>query len=341
MLVLRAQTLALPLFVLLYALLRSDARAPSARILWCVPLLALWANLHGSVLLGAVLVVVRVGGRVVGARRLARVELFRTLAVAALLPVAVLATPYGPALAGYYRLMLLDAPFAHYVTEWQRTTLTLETVPFFAVAAGIVLLSLRRARRLLRFEQAALMLLAAAAVDAHRNVVWFALASLVSVPSLLARDVPRARHPVAGVSYGLVAAGAAAATIFVIVVGPFPRAAAVGPVHVGDAAAAAARRDPSLLVFANDRWGDWLLWTHPELAGRIAYDARFELLDDAQLRALTQLHLRGTASPALTRRYRLFILDPTKEAAAEKLLRGRGGRVVAAAERAEAVLIPR
>jgi hypothetical protein len=51
----RAQDLALPLFVLLVALCLTDAERhlPGRRLLLLLPLLVLWANLHGSVLLGA------------------------------------------------------------------------------------------------------------------------------------------------------------------------------------------------------------------------------------------------------------------------------------------------
>ena len=49
---LRPQTLVLPLFVALAWLLVEDARAPSRRVFWAIPLLVLWANLHGTVTLG-------------------------------------------------------------------------------------------------------------------------------------------------------------------------------------------------------------------------------------------------------------------------------------------------
>ena len=50
---LRAQALALPIFVVVLALAASDVRRPSARTFLALPLVALWANLHGSVLVGA------------------------------------------------------------------------------------------------------------------------------------------------------------------------------------------------------------------------------------------------------------------------------------------------
>src|SRR3954471_10093235 len=56
---LRAQSFAYVLFVAVLALLVADQRRASSRVLWCLPLLVLWANLHGSVAVGALLVAVR------------------------------------------------------------------------------------------------------------------------------------------------------------------------------------------------------------------------------------------------------------------------------------------
>ena len=55
----RAQTLAFLLFALLLLLLLEDDVRPSRRVYLTLPLLVLWANVHGSVLLGAALVTLR------------------------------------------------------------------------------------------------------------------------------------------------------------------------------------------------------------------------------------------------------------------------------------------
>src|SRR5512145_74506 len=52
----RAQMLALPLYTGLLWLLASEARMPTNRIWLAIPLLVVWANVHGSVALGALLV---------------------------------------------------------------------------------------------------------------------------------------------------------------------------------------------------------------------------------------------------------------------------------------------
>lgn len=331
----RAQALAVPLFVLVFALLVEDARTPSARVLLCLPVLVLWANVHGSVVLGAGLVVLRALGRAVDRRTRTRRGRLDTAALLVGAPAAVLCTPYGTAILGYYHRVLVGGDFSHYVTEWEHTQLGPTTAAFFVVAALLAVRSGRHGGRLTRFEQVALAALALMGLEALRNIVWFAFAVLVSLPRLLAvADAERAprRHArvflgVAGVA--LVAAAAAAA-------GPLGRQ----PDRVGRTVAALTARDPELRVFADARWADWLLWTQPQLAGRTALDIRFELLTPRELRALASLTF-GTPA-RLTRGYRLFVVDRGIDGRlATMLLGARHGRVVARDSSAEAILLPR
>ncbi|MGZ4352509.1 MAG: hypothetical protein ACXVZ4_03090 [Gaiellaceae bacterium] len=336
---LRAQTFALLLFALVFSLLVLDSGAPSARVLLVLPLLVVWANVHGSVVLAAGLVVLRALTRVLGGR-LSRAEALRTLALLVGAPLAVFASPYALELPHYYALMLLHPPFAAYVVEWQPTVLGPLTVAFFVVAGVLAALAGRHRGRLTRFEELALLALAAASLTAERNVVWFALAVLVSAPRLLsevndADTEPRARDN----KINLAVAGAA----LVLAVGlaaAGPVGAARGPVRVADKVAALSARDPSLRVFPNDGWGDWLLWTHPELAGRVAYDVRFELMTHREVRSLALL--RSGLSGRLARGYRLFVVDRRRERTTRAwLLDVRHGRVVARDGSVEAILLPR
>ena len=65
-------------------------------------------------------------GALVGPHALGLVEIVRArriawmpLALVVLSPLCVLATPYGWDIVAYYRLMLVDAPFAPILREWQ------------------------------------------------------------------------------------------------------------------------------------------------------------------------------------------------------------------------------
>jgi hypothetical protein len=156
----------------------------------------------------------------------------------------------------------------------------------------------------------------ASAITAVRNVTWAALTFVVLVPGLLTaivtpRPAPRRRRLnlmlVTGIALLLLGTFAAVAaqprTWFER--GYDQRAASV----VSEQAA----RDPSLLIYAGDRFGDWLLWHDPDLAGRIAYDSRLELLTHHQLTRLVDLaNQKGTDFASLISGYGLLVLDPKR-----------------------------
>jgi hypothetical protein len=336
---LRAQTFALLLFMLVFSLLVLDSRAPSARVLLVLPLLVVWANVHGSVVVGAGLVVLRALTRAVGGR-VARAEALRTLALLVGAPAAVLASPYALELPHYYALMLLHPPFAQFVVEWQPTVLGPLTVAFFVVACVLAVLAGRWRGRLTRFEELTLLLLAGLALAAERNIVWFALAALVSAPRLISEVTDADSEPSRRDRRANLAVGALALVVAAGIMAVGPIGAARGPVRVGDAVARLAARDPALRVFPNDAWSDWLLWTHPELAGRVAYDVRFELMTGREVGSLALL--RDGISGRLARGYRLFVVDRAHDTASRRWLLGaRGGRVVARDGSVEAILLPR
>jgi hypothetical protein len=66
-----------------------------------------------------------------------------------------------------------------------------------------------------------------------------------------------------------------------------------------EAAAVAAAAGTDGVVLADDGHADWLLWLQPSLAGRVAYDVRFELFDSQELRDIELLH---SGSPVIWRR---------------------------------------
>jgi hypothetical protein len=89
----RAQVFALPLYTALVWLLASEARNPTRRVYLVVPLLVVWANLHGSAALAAMLTML------LGAIELVRSRGgsgLRSVLLLVLPPLALLATPYGP-----------------------------------------------------------------------------------------------------------------------------------------------------------------------------------------------------------------------------------------------------
>jgi hypothetical protein len=187
--------------------------------------------------------------------------------------------------------MLLHPPLARYVVEWQPPKAGALTAVFFASTLVAAALWGGHRRALETTERVLLPLLLLAAFAAVRNVVWFELAAAVSLPRLLDAtwpSRPRATAEVRRVNrmFGL----AAIAIVAAVAAGQLSRPPAfAGSYSAAAADAVAAAAGPTGVVLADDRHADWLLWLEPQLAGRVAYDARFELLTGGELHQLKQL----------------------------------------------------
>jgi hypothetical protein len=332
----RTQSFAYPLFVAVLLLLVADSRRPSRRVYLTIPLLALWANLHGSVVLGVGLVCLRALLRLIDARRVSRSPrvLLPGLSLFLLAPAMLFASPYGLSLAGYYHHTLLNPAFAM-VNEWQPPAFNPLTAPFFVLAIGTAWLLGRARSALTAYERLALLLTLLAAFTATRNLGWFALTATVLVPAALDEALPKKR--VDGRRSGELfntafAAVSVVALLFVLTVTLFRPASwftAAYPKGGAEAVARAAAADPSTTVFADVKYGDWLLFVHPRLAGRVAYDARFELLPTRRISQIYNLSVEdGGSWPAATRGFRLVVLDRANESHAIAGLRRAGARVL-------------
>jgi hypothetical protein len=259
----------------------ADARAPSRRVFLVFPLLVLWANLHGSVLLACALVSLRgvllvfKGARIRG--------LVLTFAPAACL----FASPYGLALLGYYRNTAFNASFSRLVTEWHWSTPSLLTAWFYILGIAAVWLVARQRNKITTYEALALLATLVAGILTVRNTVWFSYLALIILPAplrhSLSPDVARGRSNVLR----------AVAVTSVVAVLALTAAAALrsnawyeGRTYSDAAARAvakAAETQPSARIFVDMSYADWLLWKEPQLQGRIVYDARLELLREQRL----------------------------------------------------------
>jgi hypothetical protein len=322
---LRTEAYALPLFSATVYLLAKDSRNSTRAVYWCLPLLALWGNLHGSASMGAGLVALR-GLTILWERRhevfVARAWL-RPIALIAGAPLSLLATPYGASVMSYYNATLLNGGIRSYVTEWQPVT----AVPIMAGAlfllAGVSVWSFgRHSRTTTLWERCALLALSALAAVSVRNVPWFGLAAIV-VLSLSIDTAVRARaragRPHVSLNLGLMAA--VSIGLVVALAGAFARGPSAFEHRYPPGALTAVRsqvaRDRSLHVFAEERFADWLLWRMPDLRGRVAYDARFELLSPPQVRSVVDLKfVTGLDWKRAAHGYRLLVLSSsdTKDA---------------------------
>jgi hypothetical protein len=325
----RAQMLALPLYTSLLWLLATEARRPTRRIWLALPLLVVWANVHGSVALGALLVLLLAVYELVRSRGTTWV---RDLALFVLAPLAALATPYGPvATARYYHLLIVDPPFAGRVTEWRWAAPATNTMFFYALAAIAVVLVILGRRRLTLFEFAVLALTFAGGVSAIRGIVWFALACMVFVPvaighKLEAKNAGEPRRTLnIGIAVGLTVALLAVAGSL------FARDETWFEEYWPREAVEAVRGElqPEDRVFAPDRFSDWMLFRIPELRGRVAYDVRFELYDREFFDELQEY--AGESTPdwkSFADGYRIVIVDETRKSHTSDFLEEPGARVV-------------
>jgi hypothetical protein len=322
---LRAQALALPLFVWVLALVSLDGGLRRRRTLLVFGLLVVWANVHGSVLLGAA--IVSLAGLIALARRPR--PWWRPVLFAIVPWGCVLASPYGADLVGYYRLLLVESPVAEVVTEWQAPKPSGYMLVFFAVAVMAVIVGVWQRRRLTLLDLGVIALTLAGSLRSTRGIVWFALAVAVLLPVALDAIIPPDRTPTnRRVSLALCAGCGALLVAALAAVVPrsdawfsreWPAAAAAAVTRAAD------RAQGRKAVFPSDRHADWLLWEIPSLRGRVAYDVRFELVSAAEIRSVVLFKSERPDWLRAADGYPILVLDPTETPSRVRDLRSTPG----------------
>ena len=291
----RSQVFAYPLFVATLWLLATEVRRPGSRRVYLVfPMLILWANLHGSVTLGAAMAMLYGLTLLIGAGRMsgARAILHpKGLLFIIGPPLCVLATPYGFSIIHYYHSTLFNSGFGHLVTEWEpiysEPVLAIFYVPLLAWTGWLLWRS--RSRTPL-FDWLVLILLAIAGIDAIRNVCWFGLATIVLLPAIMAQLGKHGERMPSRRKLDLSIAFSTLAVAVIAVLATFGHPSSWFQSSYGSRGITLVRslvaRDPSARIFADVRFADWLIWTDPSLAGHLAYDTSFELLPTTDLEAV-------------------------------------------------------
>jgi hypothetical protein len=213
----RAELFSLPLFAACALLLRSESREPSNRIWLLVPLLALWGNLHGAVLTGAV-----VAGAYLVFERMRR----RPRESLAVMTAAALALCANPALwqtPSYVLGVLHNEAARQAIGLWAPLSPHSWLDVAFGLAALLLLAGALRTRPR-PWELVALAGLALLTLHAARGGVWLALyAAPLAAAGFGGRGgserIPRIARPVAlvllaavllGLLHGPLASGASA-----------------------------------------------------------------------------------------------------------------------------------
>jgi len=330
----RAQSLAFILFVALVWLLAADARAPSRRVLWALPLLVVWANVHGSAVTGALLVIVAGLCYAITHRHEARRDWLPRTTLLCTAPVACLfVSPYALSLPHYYRHVLVNSAFRDYILEWRPTALDFQTSPFYLLAFLAVWLIGKRGDRLSAFEKGLLAVTAVMGLQTMRMVVWFALAALMVMPVLLdgvlkpnlsaGRFALLNRALVAVSIAGTITAFAAVATRPSSWLERDYPAAALAAVKRADAA------KPGVRLFANEQYANWLLLRDPSLRGRVAFDIRFELLTKKQIQDIVDVRRQVEGWRTTVAPYGVFVLKKGPDSLVIKgLLRDHNARKI-------------
>ena len=210
--------------------------------------------------------------------------------------------------------MLVDAPFAEILREWQWSSPAATTALFYVLAAvSVALVAVGRCRRRLGvFELLVLGVTLLGAVQAVRGVIWFALAAAAILPVALdglfdARRPGRAagepRHLGRRRSPGL------AVALVVTLVRPASWFTSEWPERRVEAVRDGDARSRRRALWATDGTADWLLWRIPDLRGRLAFDVRFELYDEAALDDLVAYGKRTPGWQRIVDDYDVIVVD--------------------------------
>jgi hypothetical protein len=280
---LRPQLMGMALFALLLLVISMRHRRP--RAMWLALLIvAIWANVHGSFVIGPLSLGLTWVADAVERSPTARL----TLLITAVSLVAACLTPFGPAVWAYAAGLSSNASVTTLVSEWQPTSIrTAAGILFFASALAIVALLARRGRAT---DWPTLLWLGAffaIGAYAERGIAWWSLAAAVAVTWFVEQAPARDRVEPAlvrrinvGVAVAMVVAGLALLPVW-RPLDPGTRAPA-GLLTDAPSGVTSAVRDvvkPGDRILNAQRWGSWLEYTFP--GSLVAVDSRVEIIPAA------------------------------------------------------------
>ncbi len=348
----RAQSFAYPCFALVLWLLVADDRGPRLRPwTWlAIPVLVLWANTHGSVLLGAGMAGLYAGYRAVKAaarRDYGAVPAF--LAFGATAGAAVICTPYGTGVLQDYERFIGNPELTHNIVEWATPSpLDPFSWAFFALIPAVafaVALAWRRGARPDPLLCGLALLLLAVAFTAVRNQQWFAFAGSLLAADALARGNDGS-VPGVGDAFRKVTAGVlvllAVISVGVLALTSSQQFQSEIPRRAIDVAAALAAGNPGIRILGDPWSGPSMLWLHPATTGRVGFDARMELYSERELSAYFDfLSVRGNRWQRVTNGYGIIVASRVHDPALTGALARLPGWRVAFQDRNGLVLMRR
>lgn len=277
---LRPQLFGMVLFALTLALISGRRRYPGT--LWLViPVVLVWANLHGSFFLGPLVT----GLAWLQDWRDGAPRAPRTLAVAVGAAIAACIGPFGPAVWAYAAGLSTNALITSRISEWQPTSLrSIPGILFFGSALLVVAVLARRHRAASWPDLVWLAVFFAIGAYAIRGVAWWPLAAGLVLAALIAEGGGRATvEPVERPRRTNTVILAVLALVAIVLIPAWrPVDPALGaPAGVVGNAPPGITAQLRLLAVPGDRlynpqpWGSWFEFALPALP--VAIDSRIEV----------------------------------------------------------------
>jgi hypothetical protein len=315
--VVRAQALAYPLFALLLWGLIDDARRRRLRrrSFLVLPLLIIWANLHGSVLLAVVMVTGASIARAITVGRCGeRYSGYAAIALTA--PLTVFATPYGFSVVHYYGALIGNPVVSTYILEWAPPSFgnpfSLAFIVLLLITCVVMGYAVGKGSRPGALPLGLLVFTALVAAQGVRYAAWFGLTACAVNAETLA-GLGRTPHPLPPRLMRLVAAMVAvlvAVSLVALIRTSDARFEQLQPRAAMSAAARYAASHPGADILADDTSSSAMLWKYPALYGRIGFDARLEQFDDRELkRWFRYMTVTGRNWPAATAGYEVLVVS--------------------------------
>jgi hypothetical protein len=309
----RAESFSVLCFGLLCWILTRDEGRLDRGVFLAIPLIAVWANLHAAVLVGAGVCGVYAISCLAEPGPRVRPVLLRALALASGAALACLATPVALGLPWYLRRTMDNPDFRLMLPEWHATTLG--GSPLFTIMAFAAIAISSRAR-MARRDRVVVWILTIAGFTAIRSELWAWLDWLVVLPAALESLRPVAGGRVLRVTAVVLSLLAAVGLLLAIghdVRGGSRQLARSWPRAAARVVSAQLRRDPRLKVYADQPLADWLLFEAPAVRGRLAIDGRFEVFDHATFEDVDALSAHPIRIAPRIAAEDLYVLSPTKK----------------------------
>jgi hypothetical protein len=224
------------------------------------------------------------------------------------------ASPYHVGVLSYYHRTAFNSSFGKYLSQWAPTSFSPISASLLVLAFATVWMLGRSSAAYTRYERGLLVTAVILVLLAVRNWAFASLLLVMLAPQgfdrALRKRAPRPA-PAIGAAVAAVAALAAVVGLVASLTSSDSKLTRGYPPAAGRAIADAASR-PGARVYAGLKFSDWLLWTHPELAGKVVVDVRYSLLETSELRRLVTFDA-GSRVDAPLGQPNVFLLDPDLE----------------------------